>query len=664
MTAFARPTGEARCSVEADLVAVEKLDSGQFTGEDRVLFEIAPAPIWLEDWSAVADWCNQQRASGVTDIRPCLEADEDLLRSTVSLVEIVDVNQRAADFVGATDRADLIGRLPGELLNEGTLESLIDQIGTVFERKAFLQLDISGVDMGGSDIDCQLDWAAPVRKGVPDYTQVVVLIRDLSHHRSIERAMERHVSQLETLLDMGRGIASTFDVDVILTLLAEISSELMGADQCLILLFDADREVITKRVTHGSFSSELPVPSYADVMARLPGWVTRHREATLSADLGADERAAVVRPEVKSLFAGRSSAVAPIIVDDLVLGTLTVMRRPEDPAFTDVDLSLARMLAMQAAVAIRNAELYEELRESRDRVQTAHEELKDTQTQLLSAQKLEAIGSLAAGIAHEINTPIQFVSDNTSFVKDSLEALFEVAAARTEFLERLAGKPEFAEDFEKLEALWKQHDVDFLMEELPDAVDETLEGAKRVAEIVRAMKDFAHPGSQEKSSVDVNRVVETTMQVSRNEWKYVANLELDLDTDVPLIEGLAGPLGQILLIMFVNSAQAMAEVRNLDEDGKGTIRVSTRQDNDMVEIRVVDNGPGIPQSIVDRVFDPFFTTKDVGVGSGQGLSIARSVVVDKHQGEIWVEDANPGAVFVIRLPIKSPKNAQSGSDNE
>ena len=196
------------------------------------------------------------------------------------------------------------------------------------------------------------------------------------------------------------------------------------------------------------------------------------------------------------------------------------------------------------------------------------------------------------------------------------------------------------------------------------AVDESLEGARRVAEIVRAMKEFAHPGSQTKSTVDVNRVIETTLQVSRNEWKYVADLVLDLDDNLPTIEGHGGPLGQSLLIMFVNSAQAIAEHRNTAEDGKGTIRVSTRHLDGAVEIRVADNGPGIPQEIIERIFDPFFTTKEVGKGSGQGLSIARSVVVDKHGGKLWVEQGNPGAVFGMRLPVDASAESSADSKDE
>ena len=646
------------------LLADQKVDVSCLTGQDRVLFEIAPTPIWLEDWTLVQNYCVEAKKAGISDLRSRLEGDVELLRRVVSMIKIVDVNQRAADFVGAPDRGALLGHLPGELLNESTLASLVDQVMVVWEGRSFLQVDISGVDFGGADIDCQLDWAAPIKSGRPDYSQVVVLVRDVSQHRSAERAMLRHVDQLETLLDMGRGIAATLDVDIIFELLVATAVELIGAEESLILLFDAEKQSLHKVVSHTYPEIEVASMSYEEVMDGISGLVATTREAARSEDISTDPRNKGLARERAARFPGTSVAVAPIIVDDQVIGTLTTLNNGGRPPFTDLELSLVRMLAMQAAVAIRNAELYEELRNNRDRVAAAHEELKQTQTQLLSAQKMEAIGSLASGIAHEINTPIQFVSDNASFVKEAVEVLSQLGRAHVKFLADHAAEPSLATEIEELQGLWNELDCDFYFEEIPEAIDETLEGANRVAEIVRAMKEFAHPGSQDKSSVDVNRVVETTMQVSRNEWKYVSNVELDLEPDLPIIQGHAGPLGQSLLIMLVNSAQAMADHRNVDEDGKGTIKVSTRADDGVVEIRVADNGPGIPQAIADQVFDPFFTTKDVGKGSGQGLSIARSVVVDKHQGEIWIEDADPGAVFVIRLPVNTPSQGEPDSGDE
>ncbi len=621
---------------------------------DRILFDIAPAPIWLEDWSQVEAFCDEMRAAGVTDLRQQLESDEILLRSVVSRIRVVDINERAVDFVGAADRKGLLGHLPGELLNRSTLDSLVDQIMVIWEGRSYLQVNVSGVDFGGVDIPCQLDWAAPVHDGRPDYTHVVVLVRDVSQHVAVERRMQRHVGQLETLLDMGRGIAATFDVDLILELLVETAAELVGAEESLILLFDTEREKLSKIVSHAYPEEEVAGHSYQEVMDGMSGLAATSRKAVRSDDIAKDPRNKGLAAARAARFPGTSVAVAPIIVDDLVLGTLTTLNNAGSDRFNDVELSLVRTLAAQAAVAIHNAELYEELRGSRDRVQAAHQKLKDTQTQLLAAQKLEAIGSLAAGIAHEINTPIQFVTDNTTFVKESIDALGKLAAAHTEFIAKCADDSTLSDEAVRLQQMWADLDCDFYFEETPDAIEETLEGANRVAEIVRAMKEFAHPGSESKSAVDVNRVVETTMKVSRNEWKYVAEMELELDAELPPIEGLAGPLGQSLLVMFVNAAQAMAEHRNVDEDGKGLIRVATSHTDEVVEIRVSDNGPGIPESIRSRIFDPFFTTKEVGTGSGQGLSIAWSVVVDKHQGQILIEDGDPGAVFRLQLPIKDP----------
>jgi signal transduction histidine kinase len=233
-----------------------------------------------------------------------------------------------------------------------------------------------------------------------------------------------------------------------------------------------------------------------------------------------------------------------------------------------------------------------------------------------------------------------------------LGTLGEAFRACSDLLERAAGVPEVADAVAEVRHLWEANDCEFLMEEIPEAITETLEGTRRVAEIVRAMKDFAHPGWDSKSPVDLNQVIRTTVEVSRNEWKYAAELDLDLDEELPQIAALAGPLGQSILIMIVNSAQALQEQGAGKEADKGRIRIDTARHGDHVEMRIADTGPGIPEDIRGRIFDPFFTTKEVGKGSGQGLSIAHSIIVDKHAGEIQVESGDPGAVFVVRLPIE------------
>jgi PAS domain S-box-containing protein len=300
-----------------------------------------------------------------------------------------------------------------------------------------------------------------------------------------------------------------------------------------------------------------------------------------------------------------------------------------------------------------------DLRDARDEAQAMGEELEatledlvTTQNQLLQAQKLEAIGQLAAGVAHEINTPIQFVSDNTSYIAGGLAPIAESFAAAVRVVEEARGTGAAAEAIEAFDQIRQQGRIDELLEDLPDAATEAQDGARRVAEIVRALKAFAHPGVGTMERVDINEMVESTLVVSRNEWKYVAEMHTELAPDLPRISGNRGQLQQALLILLVNAAQAIG---SLGRDTKGDITVGTRTLDSGVEIWVDDTGPGIPEGIVDRVFEPFFTTKDVGVGSGQGLALARGIVVEQHQGNLdFVSTPGIGTRFSVRLPLAPP----------
>ena len=269
--------------------------------------------------------------------------------------------------------------------------------------------------------------------------------------------------------------------------------------------------------------------------------------------------------------------------------------------------------------------------------------------QLQQAQKLEAIGSLAAGIAHEINTPTQYVGDNLHFLK----GVFGDLEAPMRALLELASPPDGtasplpASVREAVEAA----DIAFLLEEVPRSVSQSLEGVGRVAKIVRAMKEFSHPGA-DKRPCDLNRAIESTVTVATNEWKYVARVDLDLDEHLPPVPLLADEFNQVVLNMIVNAAHAIGEAQRDDPEREGVIRVSSRLDGACVEVRVEDNGVGIPHAVQPRVFEPFFTTKDVGKGTGQGLSIAHAVIVKKHGGGLTLEsDPGQGATFVIRLPV-------------
>ena len=276
------------------------------------------------------------------------------------------------------------------------------------------------------------------------------------------------------------------------------------------------------------------------------------------------------------------------------------------------------------------------------------------EAQLRQSQKLEAIGQLAAGIAHEINTPTQYIGDNIRFLE---EAFGDLAT----FLSKCGGlidaaqQGTVAQEFaEEVGAAREEADVDYLVEEIPRAIQQSLEGVGRVSKIVRAMKDFSHPGN-ERTNLDINEAIESTITVARNEWKYVAEMVTELDPELPTVPCLPDDFNQMILNIIVNAAHAIGEVLGDSPEGKGKITVSTRQEGEWAEIRIGDTGKGMSEEVRSRIFDPFFTTKGVGKGTGQGLSIAHSVVVKKHGGTIACEsEPDRGATFIIRLPMGEP----------
>jgi signal transduction histidine kinase len=288
------------------------------------------------------------------------------------------------------------------------------------------------------------------------------------------------------------------------------------------------------------------------------------------------------------------------------------------------------------------------LREQNSELVRSHEARRRLEDELHHAQKLEAVGRLAAGIAHEINSPIQYIGDNTRFLADAVESLSRMLDLQRKELEAAASNEVNA----RLSRAGEELDLPYVRAEAPRTVARTLEGVRRVATIVRAMREFAHPGQGEPVASDINRALEATLDVARNEYRYVANVITEFG-DLPLVTCRPGDLNQVFLNVIVNAAHAIAEVVN-GSGTRGTIRVRTRAEGDGVVISVSDTGAGIPASVRDKIFEPFFTTKDVGKGSGQGLAIARSIV-EAHRGSITFETVpGQGTTFHIRVPKAPP----------
>ncbi len=277
---------------------------------------------------------------------------------------------------------------------------------------------------------------------------------------------------------------------------------------------------------------------------------------------------------------------------------------------------------------------------------------KHMESLLAQAQKLESIGQLAAGIAHEINTPTQYVGDNIQFLQDAFQGLQGLLERYTEIPKALRDGTPADELAERMREAAEKADLEYLTEEIPKAIQQSMEGVERVSKIVRAMREFSHPGTEEKTSIDINNAIESTITVARNEWKYVAEVITDFEPLLPLVPCLPGEFNQVILNMIINAVHAIADVVEPGTGEKGLIRISTRRVEKWVEIRLSDTGGGIPEAIRSRIFDPFFTTKGVGKGTGQGLAISHSVIVDKHGGTITVEsEPGQGTTFIIRLPI-------------
>ncbi len=268
--------------------------------------------------------------------------------------------------------------------------------------------------------------------------------------------------------------------------------------------------------------------------------------------------------------------------------------------------------------------------------------------ELQVAQKLEAIGTLAAGIAHEINTPVQFIGDNTAFLSESLETLLS-ALDRFREAATAPGDETVNKDLEEIEA---QYDLAFLRDEIPLALAQTLEGIQRVAGIVKTMKDFSHMGPGSLAKEDLNNAVETTVTISKSEWKYVAEMKTELDGELPLVSCYIGDIKQVILNLILNAAHTLNEKQAKGHGGMGCITIRTFAEGEDAVLEIGDTGLGIPTESRDRVFDHFFTTKEVGRGTGQGLSMAWQTVVEKHGGTIsFHTETGKGTVFTVKLPI-------------
>lgn len=263
--------------------------------------------------------------------------------------------------------------------------------------------------------------------------------------------------------------------------------------------------------------------------------------------------------------------------------------------------------------------------------------------------RLETLGTMASGIAHEINTPIQFIGDNLQFINDSISTIDQLLGRYSQLHDAALAAGVLDAETKAVADAIEDAELDFLREELPGAIEQSLSGIQQVARIASAMKSFARRGGTEKEMADINQAIEMTAAICRNEWKYDADLELSLDPALPKVACHIGELSQVWLNLIVNAAHA---IKAKPELARGQITIITAARDGMIEITIADNGTGIPDDVRKRVFEPFFSTKEDGKGSGQGLAISQRIVAEQHGGDIALStEVGEGTRFIVKLPI-------------
>ncbi|OCQ92945.1 serine/threonine protein kinase [Nostoc sp. MBR 210] len=489
---------------------------------------------------------------------------------------------------------------------------------------------------------------------------------------------------LASVIKASQALSGEINLPDLLSTMMTVVMENVGASKCVLVLNEADNSSFTVRAISSILNlacvytefTAIDLESCSEVSQAVINYVKRSREILVIDDainqafLAQDMY--VMREQPKSLLC------MPMINQNQLLGILYLENNLATGAFTNDRLEVLKLLTSQATISLENAILYEnlnktkqqleeynhnleakvaertnELKDKNDKLQQALQELKRTQSQLIQSEKMSSLGQMVAGIAHEINNPINFIHGNLVHTNDYVSDLLDLMDLYQQ--EYPNPTPIIAEKTEEI-------DLQFLVDDLPKTIDSMKMGSSRIRDIVLGLRNFSRLDESDMKPVDIHQGIDNTLMILQNQLKEKNNLpEIGVIKeygDLPEVTCYAGQLNQVFMNVLSNAIDALRgsflNTQCLQNHQYPQIKICTELTaSRMIRITIADNGGGIPEDISQKIFDPFFTTKDVGGGTGLGLSISYQIVVDKHQGNLFYHsELNQGTEFVIEIPIR------------
>ncbi len=449
-----------------------------------------------------------------------------------------------------------------------------------------------------------------------------------------------NIDYLKSIEAIALRLASVEDLRSLIDTVSKIIFEIAPVEYMALYIYDSANNRL-KLVSSKGMSLNERKKAEITAMQRHPGRAWAERRLIYIPD--EDEESRTFDELFPNGISIKTRLYIPIIRNDECLGTFAISST-KSHLFDDQSIALLSFLTNIAGVIYKNIIDRRELDRINHRMKIANRNF--------LAQKLHSIGQLAAGIAHELNSPLQYMGDNLAFLNSAYEMMTTFVDSIKQVLES-----EDVQDKNEIMALISrismETDIHFFLSEIPPAICQSIEGLDRVSRIVKTMKDFAQSGVKEKSFKNINKSIEDTLLITHNEWKNWAIVTTDLSVELPLIYCQADEINQVLLQIIINSVHAIQDRAHQDKDyKKGNIVITTKLSGESIVIAIEDDGIGIEEHNIQRIFDPFFTTKEAGKGTGQGLAIAHDVVVNKHNGSIKVNSTRfAGTGFTIVLPL-------------